>query len=309
MTDQELNAGPGAVAIQVSGNNVTISVGGTSLVLERKHKLNARHATTDLQLLLPELREIDLVGRDVELRQLIQWLNTDAEISVRCLTGRAGAGKSRLAIGSGERVEDGWRVGFVRHDGLVQDLSDWHWRDPTLAVMDNAAASARNLGRWLDALANREPGAKKLRLLLLERYATQGVGWWDEVFGGGDMTGLGPAALLDPQAPIPLSSLRSAVDRRKLLAQVMAKAVALNPNKISPTPQPPELGADPVFDRRLAEDTLDNEPLFLAMAGIVAASTNAPSALALKSHRLGGACGAPRGRPTETACSRAWPRC
>ena len=64
MTGQELNAGPGAVAIQVAGNNVTISVGGTSLVLDRKHKLNARRATTDLQLLLTELREIDLVGRD-----------------------------------------------------------------------------------------------------------------------------------------------------------------------------------------------------------------------------------------------------
>jgi hypothetical protein len=178
MTGQELNAGQGAVAIQVAGNNVTVSVGRTSLVLDRKHKLNARRATTDLQLLLTELREIDLVGRDAEFTALNEWLDTNAEISVRCLTGQAGAGKTRLATELCERAEmGGWRAGFVRHEGLVQDLSGWHWRDPTLIIVDYAAASARNLRCWLDVLVNHEPGAKKLRLLLLERYATPGAGW------------------------------------------------------------------------------------------------------------------------------------
>ena len=45
MTGQELSAGPGAVAIQGTGNNVSRSVGGISLVLE--HKLSARSAMTD----------------------------------------------------------------------------------------------------------------------------------------------------------------------------------------------------------------------------------------------------------------------
>ena len=199
---------------------------------------------------------------------------------MRCLTGQAGAGKTRLAIELCERAEmGGWRAGFVRHEGLVQDLSGWRWRDPTLIIVDYAAASARNLRCWLDVLVNHEPGAKKLRLLLLERYATPGAGWWEEIFSGGDVTGLGPADLLDPQTPIPLDSLRSTAQRRKLLGQVMAKAAALN--KVSPVRQPPEAGADPVFDQRLAEGGLDHEPLFLAMAGVVAVSTSAPSALAL----------------------------
>ena len=121
MTAQELHAGAGAVAIQVSGNYVTISVGATSLTLERKHRLSARRATTDLQLLLTDLRETDLVGRDDDLAALEVWLRADAEIAVRCLTGPGGAGKTRLAIELCERAEkaNAWRAGFARQEGLA----------------------------------------------------------------------------------------------------------------------------------------------------------------------------------------------
>jgi hypothetical protein len=38
----------------------------------------------------------------------------------------------------------------------------------------------------------------------------------------------------------------------------MAKAAKLN--KVVPVPQPPEVGADPAFDQRLAESGVDHEP-------------------------------------------------
>ena len=38
---------------------------------------------------------------------------------------------------------------------------------------------------------------------------------------------------------------------------------------IASIPHPPTLGADLDFDRRLGDDTINNEPLYLMMAGMV----------------------------------------
>jgi hypothetical protein len=123
------------------------------------------------------------------------------------------------------------------------------------------------------------PGASKLRLLLLERYAETDRGWWDKVFAGRGLTGRGPATLLDPPEPAQLASLDALTQRRTLLTEVMAKAASLQGQSTIPTLPAP--GHDPDFDRRLAEDSDTYEPLFLAMAGVVAATTGAPAALAL----------------------------
>ena len=46
-------------------------------------------------------------------------------------------------------------------------------------------------------------------------------------------------------------------------------------------------GSDPSFDKRLTKDCIENEPLYLVMAGIVAVDTGAPAALALVQLHLG----------------------
>jgi hypothetical protein len=56
---------------------------------------------------------------------------------------------------------------------------------PTLLVIDNAAQSQPVLARWLDRLASQQKLETKLRMLLLDREAPEGFGWWHELTGSG----------------------------------------------------------------------------------------------------------------------------
>jgi hypothetical protein len=48
--------------------------------------------------------------------------------------------------------------------------------------------------------------------------------------------------------------------------------------RIDPPPQLPPIGTSPALDQRLADDTADNEPLYLVMAGIISVIEGAPFA-------------------------------
>ena len=264
------------IAVQVDGSNhsVTITRGEARLTLLQRHK-RRREPRKHLDLLDPYSRAIDLVGRDDDLGALEQWLASSRPIGVRCLTGRAGSGKTRLALELCERAEDqGWLAGFVAHDELVafqqrQHLAGWRWPQPTLVVVDYAAASARVLRRWLEQLAEHQGGEeRKLRLLLLERHANAEAGWWAELtrFGGFGSAGL--EDLLDPPVPVPQPSLRTVAQRRHVLQAVMTAASRLD--GIEPPLQPPAPGVEPRFEARLGDDLVDNEPLYLMMAGLTA---------------------------------------
>jgi len=283
----EQRIGPDGIGVQIDGSNntVTLIAGATRLVLDRRHLAKAT-PTDERELLLTERRATDLVGREGDLSVLHAWLTTTKPITCRCLIGRAGTGKTRLAIELCERAEaEGWVAGFARHEDLQrlfnqQSLADWHWNKNTLVVVDYAAASREMLRKWLEVLARRRPGAKLLRLLLLERHADREAGWWAELARPGGLSGPGPDALLDPAEPIVLSSLRRVEERRALLAQAMREAARVR--HIASPPVLPAPGVDPGFERRLAEDTINNEPLYLIMAGLVAVTTGAPMALALR---------------------------
>ena len=207
MTEQAQHIGERGIGVQNNGskNTVTIYAGAAELVLDLRHKLKAP-PETERDLLLTELRATTLVGRAGDLAQLEAWLNTSRFIAARGLTGRAGTGKTRLAIELCERAEAaGWIAGFARQDELrrffdAKSLTAWRWNKPILVVVDYAAASAAILREWLAVLASRRRQANEpsLRLLLLERYAEPGMGWWDQVFKPASMTGRGPDDLLDP---------------------------------------------------------------------------------------------------------------
>jgi hypothetical protein len=177
---QQQTVGERGIGVQIGGdgNTVTVYAGATELSLARKH---LRHAEpkTELQLFRVDLRATTLVGRERDLLALEAWLASDRLVSVRCITGRAGVGKTRLAIELCEQAERaGWTAGFVQYGQFpefVKRSGEWRWDKPTLVVIDYAAALARDLRTWLEILARPEAqaGANKLRLrlLLLERHA------------------------------------------------------------------------------------------------------------------------------------------
>ena len=90
---------------------------------------------------------------------LDRWLAADRAISVQLLTGRAGAGKTRLAFEFlwqvfRERSEQ-WQMGLVTSDSFrqMESWDKWLWRQPTLLVLDYAMALGEPLRRLLGNLA------------------------------------------------------------------------------------------------------------------------------------------------------------
>jgi hypothetical protein len=136
-------------------------------------------------------------------------LRSEADVSVRVLTGGGGSGKTRLAVELLEWLEEAqagqWNCGFLtlaemqRFSGL-QNLSQWRRRKPLLAVLDYAAGSAEWLRVWLEQLAAADSGGEKLRLLLLERAASLDSGWLAAALSRG-YSASAVRALLDRPSP------------------------------------------------------------------------------------------------------------
>ena len=166
------------------------------------------------------------------MRELWDWLHSSRPISVRTITGRAGAGKTRAAIELVERLDTDrpsqWWAGFVQGRELhrfaaQQNLADWSWARPTLVVVDYAASLVPILRDWLRDLAQNADRAdgRPLRLLLLEREAAAGDGWLQSLCLGG-YSDAGVPRLFDPLEPKRLDRLDSVEKRREVLAQMLA---------------------------------------------------------------------------------------
>jgi hypothetical protein len=124
------------------------------------------------------------------------------------------------------------------------------------------------------------PPDRRLRLLLVERHANAAHGWWADLTRPGTSSTSGLRKLLDPGGePVPLAQLRSVEDRRRLLERVMDAANGLRPG--TPPVRPPAPGADPTFERELADSGRHNEPLYLMMAGLGAVQHRVPHLLGL----------------------------
>ena len=282
---QELHQdGNGNVAIQVSGdgNTVTVSCGGIVLRLSGKHT-RKRQPRTELDVLRADVRALDLVGRDAELTDLEAWLDDPRPVLARGIKGRAGSGKTRLAIELCERAAArGWAAGFLDSGDLTafveaERVARWQPASPLLVVVDYAARRARSLNAWLLGLARRTEGDRPhLRLLFLERHGSAEEGWWSELLqrDGSDDALLD---LVDPLEPVPLEPITGAALRRALLAGAMAQGCRLAGRAIL---APPAMGADPAFERRLAGAPAA-EPLFLTMRGLFAARHGLDSFLSL----------------------------
>src|SRR5690242_5929952 len=91
--------GQNNVLVQAIGNGIDIRIGleGNRIELARR-QFRKFEVRKELDLLNPFTRAIPLVGREAELSSLRKWLRSAAPVSARCLTGRAGSGKTRLAL-------------------------------------------------------------------------------------------------------------------------------------------------------------------------------------------------------------------
>ena len=155
-----------------------------------------------------------------------------------------------------------------------QNLASWGWQRPTLIVIDYAALHAQQIQDWLRELGQRtRRNAKPLRLLLLERFAEAGRGWWQTAFGRGSFGLLGVQRMLDPPEPIPLRSSRCGRAARHYGRDPGAGR--------EPAARAKRRSA--IFRRQLEER---GEPLFLMMAGLRAVDTGITSALSLNKTEL-----------------------
>jgi tetratricopeptide (TPR) repeat protein len=271
--------GANNIVLQIEGDRNTVNLKGFAHLTLTRY-LTRRHIESDADLLSPYSRSIPLIGREREMAALRAWLASDRPISVRVLTGRAGAGKTRLALELCEALlDDGWDAGFVESGELVrfrsqQNLSTWGWQRPTLLVIDYAAVHAERLSGWLKELSDHQGRAERpLRLLLLERHAEAGSGWWQTAFGRGGWGAKATQKLLYPPDPVPVEPITDAETRREVLRQVLSEKGA--------GARPPAAGADPGFDEELENLDWGGEPLFLMMAGVMAADRDMGQVLSL----------------------------
>lgn len=284
-----------SIVVTGDGNTASIHFGSDfTLPLARRQIRPVRRrplsADNPLPLLAADAGAFPLVGRERMIAELRAWLDSAADVSIHALIARAGTGKTRLAIelcklvdGGRQPGESGWSAGFLRPSDLanvVDQLATRHYDQarPTLLVVDYAAAVHRELARWLDRLAG-APFEGKLRILLLDREAPEGFGWWQDLTRPTDSSNRADL-FLDPERPQRLPDLDQDENRRRLFeAAFDATSTLMGDN--APGHILPAAGDMPSFDAAIADPRFGN-PLNLAMAGLIAAEKGPHEAVALR---------------------------
>src|SRR5271166_5703393 len=247
----------------------------------RRTKLAARDNSEVALLSAYRADVVRLIGRDGEMEDMRRWLDDPRELSVRVLVGAGGRGKTRLALELARAAsQGGWLAGFASADELDRfreqnGIEQWRWDKPVLVIVDYAASRVDQIRDWLrelvDASLEERP---KLRLLLLERQANRAIGWLATIFGlGDDDDSRAAISLLDPEEPVELPALDETELRRQVFGALLKRA--------SGALEAPANGADPEFDRLLADRKWAGDPLYLMMAGLTAAKSGVRGALSL----------------------------
>jgi len=124
-----------SVVVTGDGNTVTLTFGDSGIVLplrrrqfrppDRRRRPAPGEPPRELDLLVPEAGKLPLVGRKDIFAELQTWIDDEVDISVHALIGRAGAGKTRLALEFSARIDSdpnakgGWLAGFLSPSDLT----------------------------------------------------------------------------------------------------------------------------------------------------------------------------------------------
>lgn len=109
-------------------------------------------------------------GRNVELSQLLNFIEADRKISWWAVTGQAGAGKSRLAYEFLHRIPNQFFGFFLNYNTDVKLIDKFEPFTDTLVVIDYVKGNEKQVADFVFRLMDKyEPLAYKLRILFLER--------------------------------------------------------------------------------------------------------------------------------------------
>ncbi len=165
---QSATAGDYSRIIQILGDNAVIGFSPSlGLSPPRRQRPAQTSASADEAVLLVYSEEATaFVGRHKLLDEFITWATTHDPahpVSVRVLTGNAGAGKTRFAMelcrALGQIQSAAWQAGFVRDREArrflsLTTLSGWGWKNPTLAIFDYALTLVDVLPAWMAELGD-----------------------------------------------------------------------------------------------------------------------------------------------------------
>jgi hypothetical protein len=271
------------IIVQAQGDNIAVRVGLPHLKLIPVEARIHRQLRREIDILNPAYQAVPLVGRELDMRFLHDWLGAKAGIAVTAMVGPGGSGKTRLALEFLQQLPMDWQGGFLTPEEAgrfigQENLSEWSWQKPTLVVVDYAALLAGTLARWFAELADHGAPRHELRILLLERHADPNSGWYRDL-ADGTWHGQAARGLFSPTAPRRVTPLNDAALRREVLLAGMRAAAALAPSgkTICRLPDP---GEDAWFDQRLEENQWA-DPLLLLVAGVIAPSNKLNAALML----------------------------
>jgi ATP-dependent Clp protease ATP-binding subunit ClpA len=90
--------GSGHIIVQAVASSVTVGLSPQLRLSPRHRRKHAPKQGVDIDLLNPFTDANPFIGREAELARLYGLLMSSKRISARCLIGRAGTGKTRLAL-------------------------------------------------------------------------------------------------------------------------------------------------------------------------------------------------------------------
>ena len=212
-------------------------------------------------LLCPRYRVVPLTDRDALLAQLTRWRDSDGNFDVLLLTGRGGAGKTRLAAEAcAAAARAGWTAGFLHVDDgrnagqAIDELAAWRAR--LFVVIDDAETRPDMVGRLALRLLRSRTRRPPARLVLVVRQPGSTTRHLEDLFATGGAR--------DELAAVIRRAERVSLERddldRSLLLERAAAAFARFRTRAPSIRTPPSLHADH-FTR----------PLFLLTAALLTA--------------------------------------
>jgi hypothetical protein len=277
--------GHGNVQVLVKeSENVHVEISGTKVaslwVPPFRQKLRAGK-NIDLALLLATTAITELTGRDQLWCDCLAWCNDSVldPMSIRCIKGRGGSGKTRFALELIHHLRDlpDWDGRFVRF-AKSEPFDLWATTGGTshvLLVFDYAPDNAVAIANSLRALAENLPikPARRLRILLLARTANWESGWLSQFKPTSTLEAAQPLrTFFAPEEPIELQPL-TVEDRIRVFEQAYKKVAAVLSLPTHPLDHS-------VFETKRANETL-RDPLELIMGAVVGLRSGVPNALSL----------------------------